>query len=170
MTSGPASELIQNGTRFAPNCTVASPCNNIELRKATRQIGQLFDDVIAPNGLRAAQQGLLYQIDRMDGPTMKELSKALVMDLSALGHTLKPLVRDGYVALKQCGNDGRVKRVFLTEQGRVKFDEGMKLWATAQRRLEAVMGVDEARQLREVLAMISSDRFAQAFRTAEVGA
>ena len=145
---------------------VASPCNNIELRRATRQIGQLFDDVVAVNGLRAAQLGLLYQISEMNGPTMKELAKALVMDLSALGHTLKPLVRDGYVSLEQCGKDGRVKHVFLTDPGKTKYADGMKLWHTAQGRLEAVMGVSEARQLREVLAMIASDQFAKAFRDA----
>ena len=145
---------------------MVSPCNNIELRRATRQVGQLFDDVIGANGLRAAQQGMLYQIDVMHGPTMKELAKALVMDLSALGHTLKPLVRDGYVALNRCGKDGRVKRVFLTEQGNAKFQQGMKLWRSAQSKLERVLGVEEARQLRELLATISSDEFAHNFREA----
>ena len=97
---------------------------------------------------------------------MKALAKALVMDLSALGHTLKPLVRDGYVSLKQCGKDGRVKHVHLTDKGQAKFAEGLKLWHLAQARLEAVMGVDQARQLRETLALISSEQFARAFRAA----
>ena len=144
----------------------ASPCNNNELRRATRHLGQLFDDVIGASGLRAAQQGLLFQIEAMNGPTMKALAKIIVMDLSALGHTLKPLIRDGYVDLVPCDKDGRVKRVFLTDAGRAKFAEGLKLWQMAQEQLESVMGSDKALQLRETLAMISSDQFAQAFHAA----
>ena len=77
----------------------STPCNNSELRKATRHLGRLFDDVVGGSVMRASQLGLLFQIEAMGGPTMKALAGIIVMDLSALGHTLKPLVRDGYVAL-----------------------------------------------------------------------
>ena len=51
----------------------------------------------------------------MNEPTLRELAEAIVMDLSALGHTLKPLIRDGYVALVPDKNDGRVKHATLTK-------------------------------------------------------
>ena len=70
-------------------------CNNAVLRRAMRQMGQLYDDVLAPCGLRGPQYGLMVQSRFMQGPTMREMAQALVMDLSALGHSLKPLVRDG---------------------------------------------------------------------------
>ncbi len=143
-----------------------SPCNNIELRKATRHLGQLFDDIVGSSGLRAAQQGLLFFIGSQDGPTMKGMAKAIVMDLSALGQTLKPLIRDGYVKLVPCEKDGRAKRVYLTAAGRDKAREGVDLWRTAQGRFEAVLGADRSRDLREILAFISSDGFADAFRAA----
>lgn len=132
-----------------------SLCNNAMLRRATRKIGQYYDDVLAPSGLKATQQGLLYQISIGNEPAMGAIASALIMDLSALGHTLKPLIRDGYVETFADPADRRVKRVRLTPQGLVKLDEVMKLWQIAQQRFEAVVGKDQAERLRAVLGDIA---------------
>lgn len=139
-------------------------CNNAELRKATRHIGQLFDDVVEPRGLRAAQHALLAQIRSMERPTMKELATALVMDLSALGHTLEPLSRDGYVRLTLNDQDRRSKRVSLTPAGTAKLRRSSRLWQAAQMRFEKAMGCERARELRETLSLVASERFGEAFR------
>ncbi len=139
-------------------------CNNSCLRKATRHIGQLFDDVIKPSGLKATQFGLLAHIKAMSAPTMKMLADALVMDLSALGHTLKPLVRDGYVELTPDEADRRSKRVRLTPLGEAKTSETAGLWQVAQRRFDEALGAEKAAHLREVLDFVASDEFNQAFR------
>jgi DNA-binding MarR family transcriptional regulator len=143
------------------------PCNNNVLRKATRHLGQLFDDVMVPSGLRAAQHGLLVHIRDMGrptgGPTMKDLAHVLVMDLSALGHTLKPLMRDGFVELRVDDRDRRVKRVYLTALGEAKLAETSALWRKAQARLETALGSDRAQQLRDLLAIVASREFGEAF-------
>lgn len=131
-------------------------CNNAVLRRAARKLGQFYDDVQAPSGLKATQQGLLYQIHIGDEPAMGAIAAALVMDLSALGHTLKPLIRDGYVETFADPDDRRVKRVRLTPRGRVKFDEAMKLWHVAQERFEALIGKDKAASLRAALDEIAA--------------
>ncbi|WP_036242293.1 MarR family winged helix-turn-helix transcriptional regulator [Mesorhizobium sp. STM 4661] len=131
-------------------------CNNAMLRRATRKLGQFYDDMLAPSGLKATQQGLLYQILIGDEPAMGAIAAALIMDLSALGHTLKPLIRDGYVETFADKDDRRVKRVRLTPQGLIKLDEAMKLWSLAQQRFEAMVGKDEAARLRAALDDIAA--------------
>jgi DNA-binding MarR family transcriptional regulator len=131
-------------------------CNNAMLRRATRKLGQFYDDVLAPSGLKATQQGLLYQIHIGDEPAMGAIAAALIMDLSALGHTLKPLIRDGYVETFADPDDRRVKRVRLTRRGMVKLDEAMKLWGVAQQRFEAMVGKDNAASLRAALNDIAT--------------
>jgi DNA-binding MarR family transcriptional regulator len=133
-----------------------SLCNNAMLRRATRKIGQYYDDVLAPSGLKATQQGLLYQIHIGDEPAMGAIASALIMDLSALGHTLKPLIRDGYVETVADPDDRRIKRVRLTPQGLVKLDGAMKLWQVAQQRFEDVVGKEKAARLRAALDDISA--------------
>lgn len=134
-------------------------CNNAMLRRATRKIGQYYDDVLAPSGLKATQQGLLYQIHIGEEPAMGAIAASLIMDLSALGHTLKPLIRDGYVETFADPDDRRVKRVRLTPAGLVKLDEAMKLWRSAQQRFEDRVGKEKAARLREALDDIASMDF-----------
>ena len=86
------------------------------------------------------------------------------MDLSALGHTLKPLIRDGFLILEPDDKDRRVKRVALTKLGKAKLSQTRKLWAKAQQRFEQVFGEKRAAQLRAVLADLSSETFRQAFK------
>ncbi|MCA0051647.1 MarR family winged helix-turn-helix transcriptional regulator [Mesorhizobium sp. B283B1A] len=131
-------------------------CNNAMLRRATRKLGQFYDDVLAPSGLKATQQGLLYQIHVGNEPAMGALAAALVMDLSALGHTLKPLIRDGFLETFADKDDRRIKRVRLTPLGLVKLDEAVKLWEVAQRRFEDLVGKEQAERLRVVLDDIAA--------------
>ncbi|MEP6567089.1 MAG: MarR family winged helix-turn-helix transcriptional regulator [Mesorhizobium sp.] len=131
-------------------------CNNALLRRATRKLGQFYDDVLAPSGLKATQQGLLYQIHVGGEPAMGAIAAALVMDLSALGHTLKPLIRDGFLETFADPGDRRIKRVRLTPLGLVKLDEAMKLWHVAQQRFEDLVGKEQAANLRTALDGIAA--------------
>jgi DNA-binding MarR family transcriptional regulator len=140
-------------------------CNNSMLRRASRMLGQLYDDALSPSGLKATQHGLLAQILMMDDPTLRELAEEIVMDLSALGHTLKPLIRDGYVALVPDKKDGRVKHATLTKAGKRKLEQTIKLWSEAQRRFEAVFGEKRAASLRDILEELSSETFRQSYKS-----
>ena len=143
---------------------VPNVCNNAVLRKAGRNLGVLFDDVIAPSGLRGGQFGILSHVRALDRPTMKALAEELVMDLSALGHTLKPLVRDGYIVLEPNPDDRRSKRVVLTAAGEAKLGETIALWQKAQKKFEAAFGAKKAKELRDLLAVVASETFSAAFR------
>ncbi|KAA0698348.1 MarR family transcriptional regulator [Neorhizobium sp. P12A] len=144
-------------------------CSNTAVRRASRQLGQLYDDVLEPSGLRLTQVTLLIQIDKMNGPSLKALAEALVMDLSALGHTLKPLIRDGFLELVPDTQDRRVKRVRLTPFGDNKRREAIGLWQEAQHRFDRVFGTEASAALRQTMALISSKDFAAAFRTKPQG-
>jgi DNA-binding MarR family transcriptional regulator len=141
-----------------------TPCNNAAIRQAARMLGHLYDDALAPSGLRATQYTLLNTIHRMDGPALREMATALVMDLSALGHSLKPLVRDGLVAIVPDAQDGRAKRATLTKAGSKKLQETTRLWRAAQSRFEGAFGLRQAQALRESLASLSTEQFREAFR------
>lgn len=141
-----------------------TPCNNAAIRQATRMLGQLYDDALAPSGLRATQHNLLNTIRVMDAPTLREMATALVMDLSALGHSLKPLVRHGLVAVTTDAQDRRAKRATLTKAGSKKLQETARLWRQAQDQFDIAFGSGRAEELRESLASVSTDEFRQAFR------
>lgn len=144
--------------------SIYAHCSNSAIRRAARQLGQLYDHVIAPCGLRGTQFSLLTQIAYSDSPTLKALAAELVMDLSALGHTLKPLIRDGLVELVPDESDRRVKHARLTEAGKAAQAAAVLLWKDAQARFDQAFGAHKSVQLREVMALLASAEFAEAFR------
>jgi DNA-binding MarR family transcriptional regulator len=99
-------------------------------------------------------------------PALKALAEAMVMDLSALGHTLKPLIRDGLVELIADDKDKRVKRVRLTALGEAKQAELVERWQEAQARFDHAFGKEKSEEIRKVLAVIASAEFAEIFRAA----
>ncbi len=158
--SGPeALTALEERRRRSDWLPPANTCNATALRKATRRISQLFDDVLAPTGLRSTQRSILAHIARAGSPTMGELAALLVLDRSALAHNLKPLERDGLVATQPDASDRRSRRVALTAAGMAKLKSSMPLCVEAQARFERAFGAGRAEELRRVLADVAALEF-----------
>jgi DNA-binding MarR family transcriptional regulator len=142
-----------------------SRCNCTALRKASRRISQLYDTALAPSGLKTTQRAILSQIRRSEPTTVGALADALVMDSGALAHTLKPLERDGLVAIEIDPDDRRNRLITLTPRGRAKLAETDALWARAQRAFEIALGRAESKALREALSLLVSDSVVTAFES-----
>jgi len=140
-------------------------CTNTALRRAARRLGNLYDDALAPTGLKATQLGLLSEIQRWatangaQVSTLQDLAGKLAIQISALTHALRPLVRDGLVVLQPDEQDGRTKRAALTTAGEARLGEALEHWATVNQRVEAVLGSDSAATLRALADLVASDEF-----------
>lgn len=145
-------------------------CSNAAIRRASRQLGQLYDDCMQGTGLKGTQFSLLSQIAASGEPALKQLAEAMVMDLSALGHTLKPLIRDGYVELAPDPEDRRVKRARLTALGMKTQQTLVGNWRDAQSRFDSAFGKERSAEIRTALAVIASPEFAAAFRKSKATA
>jgi DNA-binding MarR family transcriptional regulator len=127
-------------------------------RKASRRLTQFYDDALEPSGLRSTQYSILSELTRFSAPpTLAELASALVSDRSAVGHNLRPLIRDGYLALEPGAEDRRERRIVLTLQGQLKYREAWALWQAAQDEFLAVYGKDHSEGLRAALLGIAYD-------------
>jgi DNA-binding MarR family transcriptional regulator len=134
-------------------------CCGTALRKASRRVTQLYDEALAPVGLRSTQYSILVELERRsrEAPSLQTLADALVMDRSALGHTLRPLERDGLLEVQQAEDDRRQRRVVLTAQGQAVLRRARPLWHKAQDRFCEVLGKQEATLLRATLLGIAAD-------------
>ena len=100
---------------------------------------------------------LAYRADKP--PTLASSPKPSVIERSAVGHTLRPLERDGLIALQE-GADRRQRYIVLTSKGKAKFKEGSNAWRLAQERFEDMFGRAKARELRlTLLGLAYDDRF-----------
>jgi DNA-binding MarR family transcriptional regulator len=136
-----------------------SPCFASATRKASRHLAQLYDSAIEPCGLKTTQYSILAEVNRQSKgpPTIIELAYALVLERSALGHNLKPLVRDGFITLRGGEKDRRRRYVVLTRRGMAKYQQAKRLWQEAQDRFRKVFGESQAVKLRETLLSIAFD-------------
>ena len=148
-------------------------CTNTALRRAARRLGQIYDEALAPLDLKATQIGLIAEIERFSangceqGPTLQDLAARLAIQISALTHALRPLVRDGIVELRQDAEDRRTKHGVLTPLGKKRLSEALVLWAAANNRVDEVLGRESAATLRSLADQVASDQFLAAYSNGE---
>jgi DNA-binding MarR family transcriptional regulator len=135
----------------AQRVPVTRNCYATALRKASRRVSGLYDEILAPSGLRSTQFAILGELAGGEPVTINELAHALVLDRSGLGHSLRPLQRDGLIQLDKDAADRRNVRVTLTGAGRDHFERAYVLWRSAQDRVVAALGEAVAERLRDQL-------------------
>jgi DNA-binding MarR family transcriptional regulator len=113
------------------------------LRQAALAATQIYDEALAPSGLKITMFRLLRRISEAGQPTISELARIVDLDRSTLGRNLKVLERLGLVQLAG-GQDERSKVVSLTAKGRTKFEKALPLWAQAQRSMQSRLGDEKA--------------------------
>lgn len=133
-----------------PDDLVAA-CNCLALRRAARRVTQLYDGVLAPSGVNATQFPVLALLDGLGSASMGEVARWLGMDRATLGHNLRPMLAQGWVAMT-VGTDKRRREVALAPAGRAVLRAAMPLWWQAQRQFEAGFGGAEALALRGALS------------------
>lgn len=128
-------------------------CTAYRLRKATRRVTALYDASLGPTGLTVTQFSVLAMIATAGPRPMSGLADALGMDASTLTRTLKPLLGRGEVAIV-AGDDKRMKRVALTDQGKESVGLAVPYWRAAQKRVERALG-GEIASLHDLLRQVS---------------
>ena len=106
-------------------------CTCFNLRKASRTVTQLFDEVMQPSGLRATQFTLLAAISSIGSVAIRQLSQALVMDRTTLTRNLKPLELQKLVKIVP-GEDRRTRTLTLTDKGHKTLKKALPYWKQAQ--------------------------------------
>lgn len=125
------------------------------LRRASRALTQLYDDAMAPSGLRVTQFSLLRTLDREGARSMSVLAASLLLDRTALTRTLEPLLARGFVAVS-AGRDARTRTVSLTGAGHEALRQATPHWRDAQRVVAKRIGPDKLAVLISTLHELES--------------
>jgi DNA-binding MarR family transcriptional regulator len=131
--------------------TKSRGCTCLRLRKASRRVSQIYDQHLKPFGLTVTQYGVLSHLAIFDGISIGELADKLVMDPTTLTRNLRPLERQGLLAVKPNRRDKRARSLGLTFKGRNAFEKAKPGWVRAQRHIEQVFGEMETPALNAAL-------------------
>jgi DNA-binding MarR family transcriptional regulator len=88
---------------------------------------------------------------RFEGIGIGALAEKLVMDPTTLTRNVRPLERQGYIALAPDPLDRRARRLHITDSGRKAHAIAQPAWAAAQRNLEQTLGGRDAQVLNRML-------------------
>jgi DNA-binding MarR family transcriptional regulator len=128
----------------------SSPCACSRLRRAARAVTQLYDDALAPIGLRVTQLSLLRTLQRQGTLRIGELAAQNLLDRTALSRNLDPLVERKLVAIVP-GRDARTREVTLTRQGVAAIAAAAPRWERAQEEVARHVGRKRLDGLYDVL-------------------
>lgn len=134
-----------------PGSNNPASCNCLALRQAARHVTQFYNGFLAPSGLRTTQYSILARLQRKGPMTINALADQMVMDRTTLGRNIRPLQRDGLIAVGPGKSDRRSKELRLTAAGVARLRSAFDAWTKAQQRFESAFGVNRARQLRALM-------------------
>ena len=107
-------------------------CACHKVRMAARAVTRAYDEALRPARLRASQLAVLVAINNNDGAiSIVALAKIMGMDRSTLTRNLRPLEKEGLVAV---GLEGwrRSRSLEITKNGQSRLREALPLWRRAQ--------------------------------------
>ena len=130
-------------------------CTCFAVRRAARHLSQSYDRFLAPTGLRTTQFSLLRVLARSGPRSIQTLAAEMGLDRTTLGRNLRPLERDGLVAIGIAPADRRGRALSITEAGKLKLEQAHALWKRAQSRFVEIYGQDQTKQLHAMLEGIA---------------
>ena len=135
---------------------MSAPCACGRLRRATRALTQLYDDAMAPSGLRVTQFSLLRALER-DGPArISDLAARTLLDRTALSRNLDPLIERQLVAVTPGHDDARTREIALTARGAHALKRAEPYWKRAQEHVARRIGQPKLDALITILGELES--------------
>ncbi|MEN0075288.1 MAG: MarR family winged helix-turn-helix transcriptional regulator [Paracraurococcus sp.] len=115
---------------------------------------QFYDAKLAASALTTPQFSILARLRHRGPSTINDLAEDLVMDRTTLGRNLRPLERDGLLAIATDPADRRRRALVLTETGQRRLAAAWPLWQAAQAEFDARFGAAASAALRTSLASL----------------
>src|SRR4029079_6055205 len=114
-------------------------CACFDLRKATRAVSRMYDDVLRDAGVNVTQFSLLSLIRTEKEISVSTLGRYMVMDRTSITRALAPLGRDRLIDSLHSA-DKRMRMVSLTKKGLKLVEDAEPKWRRAQEALMEAIG------------------------------
>jgi DNA-binding MarR family transcriptional regulator len=106
-----------------------------------------------PVGISLAQLSLMRNIARPGIVSVGELARLMELDRSTTGRNVRVLVKAGMVSFA-ASDDHRETIVVISDEGSRTLQEAAPLWESAQRKVEARLGLDNAEILLDMVEQL----------------
>lgn len=139
---------------YETTLAVRDACLCLHAQRAARALARRFDTALRPFGLTSGQFSMLMSLNRPQPPGIGTVAAGLAMDRTTLTAALKPLVRDGLVAVAPDPGDRRGRRLSLTPDGQARLAAAVPVWRRVHGEIDA--GLADPDRLRADLRALSA--------------
>lgn len=115
------------------------------------QANRRLNKQLSEEGVPLDQWRILRVLHEADGLTMRGLAEAVSLNRPTMTKVVDKMVADALTYRVPDPNDRRKVRIFLSDKGRLLFQEQNKLVSTHQDAVEGSFGVEETKQLKSML-------------------
>ncbi len=122
--------------RYETTEHVHDSCLCFAAQRTARVLARHFDDMFRPLGLTSGQFSLLMSLNQPEPPSIGSVANLLAMDRTTLTAALKPLERNGLLAIKVDPADRRGRRLVLTAAGHRLLATALPIWKREHGRVE----------------------------------
>jgi len=120
------------------------------LRKASRAITQVYDNLFKKVGISPTQASILHSIRALGPITVTQMAEALATDRTTITRNLKPLEREKMIKIC-CGQDKRERCINITQKGIDYSDKAIEVWQGFQGKVVKAVGKNRMDKLRSDL-------------------
>ncbi|QHI71573.1 MarR family winged helix-turn-helix transcriptional regulator [Aminipila terrae] len=132
-----------------------SPCNCLNMRRASHAITEVYDDFLKPSNLSVSQFSIIKHLNYFGPINVSDLSLIMRLDRTTLVRNLKPLEKIGLV--EDISAEGtRNRQLKLTSKGIETYKDAEELWQKAQRFLEEYLGKENILTFTTLLSKIEA--------------
>ncbi len=116
-------------------------------RMLDRVLSRLFDDSLAPLGVRASQLTVLALLGAMEGLRAADVARYLEMDKSTVSRVLALMRTRGWIE-ESAGPTKGSRRIDVTAEGRTLLSDTLPLWRSAVEGARETLGEESVEALR----------------------
>lgn len=132
-----------------------SPCNCLNIRRASRAVTHFYDKILEPSGLTISQLSLLRHLKQVEPVSISELANIMRIDRTTLNRNMKPLA-DSDLLMIYPGEDPRTRQVTMTEKGTAALTNAWQLWGKAQASVKEYLGEEDLALLVTLLSKLEA--------------
>ena len=130
-------------------------CNCINLRRASQAITEIYDEILAPSGLKISQYLLLSNIKCLGPVSVSSVALEIRLDRTTIVRNLKPLEeRELIIDVAEKGT--RNRQLKLTDKGLEILEKASPLWIEAQNFIQQYLGNEDMNTLTALLSKIEA--------------
>ena len=127
------------------------------IQQISHLLEQLYNKNLINEGLSISQARVIYLLYQNDGMAQSELQQDLLIKASSITKLIDVLAEKGLVTREASSDDARIKKIYLTAEGRKKEENLYKISEATEANLLSTLSDSEGKALVGMLKSIKSN-------------